>query len=127
MNGAHEHAAVEVRLAADRLRSAPIYWTGIVSIVIVLVAIGVVVWMMRVAAPGRLSVRETVAPPQPPPEIGIVETRAFGQPMRSEVLGAAKRQRLRSFGWVDEDAGVLHIPIESAMQWLIQSDAESTP
>ncbi|HET7442675.1 MAG TPA: hypothetical protein VFJ47_15335 [Terriglobales bacterium] len=42
---------------------------------------------------------------------------------RTELQGVvlAQEQRLNSYGWVDEKSGILHIPIERAMQLIAQN------
>ena len=39
----------------------------------------------------------------------------------------AEEQQLHSYGWVDKNAGVVHIPIEEAMQLLAQRGLPTTP
>jgi hypothetical protein len=38
-----------------------------------------------------------------------------------------EEQRLNSYGWVDEKAGVVHIPIDRAMELLAQKGLTITP
>ena len=38
-----------------------------------------------------------------------------------------EEQRLNSYGWVDEKAGVVHIPIDRAMKLLVQQGLPTTP
>jgi len=38
-----------------------------------------------------------------------------------------EEQRLDSYGWVDQQAGVIHIPIERAMQLIVQQGLPTTP
>lgn len=38
-------------------------------------------------------------------------------------MRAEEDARLNSFGWVDEDAGIVHVPIEQAMHMLIEQRA----
>ena len=52
-------------------------------------------------------------------EIGIVDQRMFELEGRAEQLRRAQRQRLGSYGWVDRDAGVIHIPISKAMDEVV--------
>ncbi|MBI3182775.1 MAG: hypothetical protein HYZ28_11610 [Myxococcales bacterium] len=49
-------------------------------------------------------------------EVGIVDQRLFAQEKRAQELRLEQRQRLESYGWVDRDGGVIHLPIERAMQ-----------
>ena len=46
-------------------------------------------------------------------------------------LRAAADKRLHSYGWVDQKAGIVHIPIERAMQLVVRrhaaSESEASP
>jgi hypothetical protein len=59
-------------------------------------------------------------------EIGIVDQVEFSQDSRLEEWRAAKRKRLNGYGWVDREKGVVHIPIEKAMDQVV-SQASGTP
>jgi len=48
-------------------------------------------------------------------EIGIVDQRMFELEGRAEHLRREQLKRLGSYGWVDRDGGVIHIPISRAM------------
>ena len=39
-------------------------------------------------------------------------------------LRAAKRSRLASYGWVDRERGIAHIPIEEAMQLVLAQEQQ---
>ena len=41
-----------------------------------------------------------------------------------DALQASKQERLRSYGWVDREAGVVHIPIERAIELLAERGLE---
>jgi hypothetical protein len=51
----------------------------------------------------------------PPPRLEGLE-RQPGQEARPEQLYAVEEKHLRSYGWVDREAGIVHIPIESAFR-----------
>jgi hypothetical protein len=64
----------------------------------------------------------------------LADIQQFPQPRletneRIELNGfrLAEEQQLHSYGWVDKDAGVVHIPIETAMQMLVQHGLPTTP
>ncbi len=38
-----------------------------------------------------------------------------------------KRARLESYGWVDREHGIAHIPVERAMQLQVEADTERRP
>jgi len=59
-----------------------------------------------------------------PDEVNAMELTPFGLMPAPELQGRADRARLESFGWVDRDAGVLHIPIQEAFDlYLKRSEA----
>lgn len=62
---------------------------------------------------------EAAAPMVGQAEIGIVDQRMFELEGRSEHLRRQQLQRLGSYGWVDRDAGVIHIPISRAMDEVV--------
>jgi hypothetical protein len=47
---------------------------------------------------------------------GMLESQPFDEPGAARVLLEEKTRRLVSYGWVDADAGLVHIPIERAME-----------
>ena len=60
----------------------------------------------------------TGTPPPPhaaPRQIGLVEQSIIGQGDHGLRLRREQLQRLESYGWVDRDAGVAHVPIERAI------------
>jgi hypothetical protein len=52
-------------------------------------------------------------------EIGIVDQEMFDRESRAERLRQEQRRHLDSYGWMDRDAGVIHIPIQRAMDEVI--------
>jgi hypothetical protein len=74
---------------------------------------------------------EAHGPVTVPPEIGLskigmVEQQPFAQAVRGERAKVRQRERLESYGWVDREAGVVHIPIAEAMR-LVASGARVGP
>jgi hypothetical protein len=62
---------------------------------------------------------DAFVPPRPneinASEIGIVDQPMFEADERLRQLNDRKRRWLETYGWVDRDAGTIHIPIEQAM------------
>lgn len=52
-------------------------------------------------------------------EVGMVYQRRFDEPIAAPRRDEAHR-RLESTGWVDRDAGVVHVPIDQAMEIVVQ-------
>ncbi len=82
-------------------------------------ALGVLLWLVLIplilawgypASTGDTPKAPTVLPPEP---------RLQSDP-RADLLSyeAEKERRLESYGWVDRDKGIVHIPIEVAMKRL---------
>jgi hypothetical protein len=102
----------------DRISTKAILFVGIGSLVIFFFA--------GFAATSYLKVKVGERPPLPiPPEvgqskIGMVEQQLFELSVRGERERAAKLQHLQGWGWVDRDRGLLHMPIDRAMELTVQ-------
>lgn len=53
-------------------------------------------------------------------EIGMVEQRMFEGDTRLKIESQAQRNELENYGWIDRDAGIVHIPIARAMAEIVQ-------
>jgi hypothetical protein len=117
----HAH---EVRSEEDRINSGKLVFVGLASLFIFFIAS----WL---AASYYLTRRAEHGPLPVPPEIGqnkigIVEQSVFDLQVRGQRDNAARVERLSSFGWVDRDAGVVHMPIDRAME-LVAQGVRPTP
>jgi hypothetical protein len=98
------------------------------SRIIVLVGVGalVVFFLGSLAASAYLRVKQGEHPPLAlPPEtgqnkIGMVEQQIFELADRGERERAGKLRRLSSYGWVDRRAGLVHLPIDRAMDLVVR-------
>lgn len=52
------------------------------------------------------------------PDVGRSYVQPFSLEDRADAEGRAARARLDAYGWVDRDAGVIHVPVERAMDAL---------
>ncbi len=59
-------------------------------------------------------------------EIGIVDQVPFDIDDRLEIWRADKARRLAGYGWVDRRQGIVHVPIEQAMDEVIKKSAGGT-
>lgn len=107
----HEHS--DVRAEEDRVHSGTIVVVGVASLVVFFLASWVTVSYLfaeRRARPG---------PPVPAEvgqnKIGMVEQQLFDLAVRGERQRAGQLDRLGAYGWVDRGAGVVHLPIDRAM------------
>jgi hypothetical protein len=117
----HDHAHVEEHghppAEEDVLPSGKIYMVGVVALVVFFVGSVAAGLAMR-------AVRQEVNPDGPvamPGEagkakIGMIEQRLFEHANMGPVWRQAAHQRLQSFGWVDKEKGIVHIPIDRAME-----------
>ncbi len=114
----HGHAHGGVRSEEDRVSTPRILAVGIASLVIFIVAGGLVSLFFEA--------RMTAARPPPLPaevgrsKIGMVEQQLYELSQRGARDREVRLERLGSYGWVDRDAGIVHIPIDRAMQLVEQ-------
>jgi hypothetical protein len=112
--GGHGPAHGRVRSEEDRVASLPIVAVGAGSLVVFLLASWVTLSFLRVKEGDRplLPVPQEIGQSK----IGLVEQQLFELSARGERDRAARLERLGSYGWVDRKAGVVHLPIERAME-----------
>jgi hypothetical protein len=53
------------------------------------------------------------------PEIGIVDQELFETEVRSQTYKLEASKKLHTYGWVDRPAGIIHIPVEKAMEMVL--------
>jgi hypothetical protein len=74
------------------------------------------------------SAEKEMQPAGPPPlpkgvnqyEVGIVNQRMFSLDQRAAQKRLQQMTRLNTYGWLDRQAGVVHIPVDVAMDMLVQ-------
>jgi hypothetical protein len=102
----------------DRISTGSVLFVGIGSLVVFFLA--------SFAATGYLKVKVGERPVVPLPaevgqsKIGLVEQQMFGLADRGERERTAKLRQLRSWGWIDRDRGIVHMPIERAMELTVE-------
>lgn len=124
MNAATPHAEFPVRQEDDVVATTTLVATAVVGIVIG--ALGVFfAGLILVAGVGAL--RPSFAGPggeQPAPrEISNIEQTPILDSRRGLDLREQQLRDLRSWGWVDRDAGVAAIPIEQAIDIVVSKGA----
>jgi hypothetical protein len=97
-------------------------WPWIIGVGVASIALFAVatVWSTHILN----STRAEMQPGGPPPiprqvdqyEVGIVNLRVFALDQRAAQKRLQQMERLRSYGWVDREGGVAHIPIDEAMK-----------
>ncbi|MDB4965337.1 MAG: hypothetical protein JWN44_1026 [Myxococcales bacterium] len=101
----------------DRIASAKIIVVAIVSLAVFGVG---VVWAVSIERNENQNIGihqpETGPAAVRAPEVGIVYQWPFFLSHYAADKGEAKKAMLESYGWVDKDAKVVHIPIDQAME-----------
>lgn len=106
----------------DRLPSKRIFGLGIGWLVLVaLVLLGVRWWEVK-SEPKEKAPRPALMGES---EIGIVNQRPFALEDQAPNLRAEQGARLGSYGWVDRSAGVIHVPIERAMEQVLAREGKA--
>jgi hypothetical protein len=106
----------------DRIASGKILAVGLISIAIF--AVGAV-WAISIQNRTMGGTVEeplagTIQAAYPmKPEVGIVYQWPFNMSRFGETKHEEKRAWLESYGWVDKNAGVVHLPIDVAMKKLV--------
>jgi hypothetical protein len=57
-------------------------------------------------------------------EIGIVDQIPFDRDHRLEIWRNERKRRLNDYGWVDRKRGIIHVPIEQAMDQVVSSGGQ---
>ena len=99
----------------DRIRSWTVVAVGVASLLLFFVAAAITVTYMR-----REELALNPAHPVLPAEagkrkIGMVEQQLFENADRARTLQAQKEAHLRSYGWVDRQKGIVHVPVDQAV------------
>jgi hypothetical protein len=88
------------------------------AVVIASLAVAVEALMLTRAEPAQLR----SALPRETATVGRIQQRTFDRTAAGTELKAAQLRRLASYGWVDREQGVVHLPIERAMDlWIARN------
>jgi len=111
------HGTADVAHAQQEMSWPWIIGVGVASIAIFAVA---TIWSTHILNTTRAELQPAGPPPIPKQvdqyEVGIVNLRVFALDQRAAQKRLQQMERLRSYGWVDREAGVAHIPIDEAMK-----------
>ncbi|MGZ3481451.1 MAG: hypothetical protein ACXU81_13935 [Myxococcaceae bacterium] len=122
--GGHGTAA-EVAHAQQQMNWPWIIGIGLASIAIFGVA---TVWSTHILNETRAEMQPGGPPPLPKGvdqyEVGIVNQRVFALDQRAAQKRLQQMERLRSYGWVDREAGVAHVPIDEAVRMYLAEQAK---
>lgn len=118
---AEEHPHEEhARSEEDVIRTPVIVAVGVAALVLFFLA------SLAATAYLRVKVGERPVLPIPPEigesKIGLVEQDFFGLAFRGERERAAQLQHLEAYGWVDRSRGIVHLPIDRAMELVVKGE-----
>ncbi len=113
----HGHSDAHPPAEEDVLPSGKIYLVGVLALVVFFIG-------SLAAGLGWRSLRQQLNPEGPPPipdvtgqpKVGMVEQRLFEHSNMGPAWREAAHRRLASYGWVDRQKGVAHIPIDRAYE-----------
>ena len=118
---ATEHMSPPEAQAAEGIAWGPVLGTGIGAVIVFAIAILIVIRMLHLReialqplGPDPLPVQMGQA------EIGIVDQAPFDVSRALQTYRDDREQRLESWGWVDRKAGIVHMPIDRAMDLVVQ-------
>ena len=119
------HSTAEVTHPQQEMSWPWIIGVGVASMAIFAVA---TVWSTHILNTTRAEMQPGGPPPIPKQvdqyEVGIVNLRVFALDQRAAQKRLQQLERLRSYGWVDREAGVAHIPIDEAMKMYVADQAK---
>jgi hypothetical protein len=107
-----------VRSEEDRISTPKIVAVGIASLVIFFLASTATVMYRNARHEARGAI--AVPPEVGSSKIGMVEQQLFERARRGALDRERREERLRSYGWVDRQKGVVHVPIDRAMELVAQ-------
>jgi hypothetical protein len=104
-----------LRQESDRLPRSVLLTIAVTASVVSALAIAASTWLGRVWSP--VSPRPAA---QAPAQLFGIEQTLIDHSERGLSLQRRQRARLESYGWVDRDAGVAHVPIERAIDLCVE-------
>jgi hypothetical protein len=125
MSAPADSHAVEVTVAQQKMSWPWIIGVGVASVVIFAVA---TLWSTHILNVTRAEMQPAGPPPIPREvnqyEVGIVNLRVFALDQRAAQKRLRQLERLDSYGWVDRETGVAHIPVSEAMKMLVEEQGK---
>jgi len=114
-----------VVLAQQKMNWPWIIGVGVVSVLIFAVATQ---WSTHILNVTRSEMQPAGPPPIPKEvnqyEVGIVNLRVFALDQRAAQKRLRQLERLDSYGWVDREAGMAHIPVIEAMKMMVEEQGK---
>jgi hypothetical protein len=96
-----------------------LYFAGALLAAAIVIHVGLW-WLLQVWSGASLVPRPQVPPAVVTPPAAPGPGVRAAPPIDLEQLRSQEMQRLTTYGWVDEEAGTVRIPIDQAMQMLVE-------
>jgi hypothetical protein len=108
------HPAPIVRQEEDRLPGKGLSWVlgGTLLIIVLLSLWAYQIWRSRVTMLPQARVT--------PAQVGIIDQTLIDFDTSSRALENRKRALLQSYGWISEATGIARIPIDEAMELIVE-------
>ncbi|TMA30316.1 MAG: hypothetical protein E6J88_06060 [Deltaproteobacteria bacterium] len=118
---ATEHMAPPEAQAEEGIKWSAVLGVGIGSVIVFAISILIVLRMLH----AREKALQPMGPDPMPlqmgqAEIGIVDQTPFDVTRALQNYRTDRTQRLETWGWVDRKAGTVHMPIDRAMELVVQ-------
>jgi hypothetical protein len=121
----HDGTTADVVEQQQKMSWSWIIGVGLASVVTFGLA---TIWSTHILNATRAEMQPAGPPPIPEQvdhyEVGIVNLRVFALDQRAAQKRLQQMERLNSYGWVDREAGVAHIPVDEAMKMLVSGQKE---
>jgi hypothetical protein len=100
----------------DSISSGRIVWVGVVAMIVFVAGSLAAAWQLQATRRALYPDGPIALPSQVgQARIGIVEQRLFEHANQGVAWREQARRHLDAYGWVDEGKGIVHIPIDRAM------------
>lgn len=106
----------------DRIQSWTVVGVGVASLLLFFVASAITLAYMKREVTALNPGHPMIPAEAGQRKIGMVEQQLFEAADRARTLQAEKQARLGSYGWVDRQKGLVHIPVERAMEQVRQGE-----
>ncbi len=93
-------------------RALVITWTVLLPLLVVLAVVASALFRASSRKHAAQGVEE---PPEPGGEVSNVHTELFRRPAAGELLKERQKKTLERYGWVDQQRGIIRVPIDVAM------------
>lgn len=113
----HEEPHFQVRVAPESLSNVRIVLVVVAGVIITVLSIVVVRLMLGPSQPIPSELHGEM-----PREIARIEQTLIEVDQSAIHKRALQRQQLESYGWVDHERGIVHIPIERAFDVMVEAE-----